>query len=69
MPSALYNRVHDVQMAARRLILLYGLGRFAAAGILSAIGLGLIDYLLRLHDPVARWLLSASFLVLLVASF
>src|SRR3954447_9569010 len=69
MPSPIYHRVHDVQVTASRLILLYGLGRFAAAGMLSAIGLGLIDYLLRLHDPAARWLLSASFVALVLGSF
>src|SRR5438477_2839177 len=69
MSSPLVNRVHDVQAAARRLMLLYGFGRFAAAGLLAAIGLGLIDYLLRLHDPVARWLISASFIALIVIGF
>src|SRR4051812_44044480 len=69
MTSPLHQRVHDVQVAARRLTLLFGLGRFAATVILSATGLGLIDYLLRIHDPVARWLISVSFAVLVAASF
>jgi hypothetical protein len=68
MRSLLVQRVHEVQSEARRLILLYGLARFVAASILTAIGLGLIDYLLRLHYPVARWLVSASFAVMIVAS-
>ena len=29
MPSPIINRVYDVQATARRLIVLYGLGRFA----------------------------------------
>src|SRR5262245_31119873 len=69
MPSPLVHRVYAVQLAARRLILLYGLGRFVAATVLAAIGLGLVDFLLRLHDPVARWLVSVAFVLLIVKGF
>src|SRR5262249_53647909 len=69
MPSPPVHRVYAIQSARHRLIFLYGLGRFAAAGVLTAIGLGLIDYLLRLHDPVARWLISVAFVALIITSF
>jgi hypothetical protein len=69
MPSPLLHRVHDVQAAAYRLTLICGLARFAAVAILSVIGLGLVDYLLRFHDPIARWLIPVSLLALLATSF
>src|SRR2546423_9963654 len=69
MSSSLLHRVQNVQAAARRLICLYGLARFAVASIVASVGLSFIDYLLRLHDPVARWLFFALFVALIVASF
>src|SRR5437870_1825082 len=69
MSSSLLHRVQNVHAAARRLICLYGLARFAVAGIVASVALCLIDYLLRIHDPVARWLICALFLGLISASF
>ncbi len=69
MHSPLLYRVHELRAAAYRLVLICGLARFASAAILSFIGLGLIDYLLRVHDPIARWLMSASLAMLLAISF
>ncbi|HMC09850.1 MAG TPA: hypothetical protein VKH44_01115, partial [Pirellulaceae bacterium] len=69
MSSSLPNRVQQVQTIASRLMLLHGLARFAAAVVLAITGLGLLDYLLRLHDPLARWLLSASLLATVIFAF
>ena len=69
MSSPLLHRVQKVQASARRLICLYALARLEVAVIAAAIGLCFIDYLLRLHDPLARWLVSASFVALIAASY
>jgi len=59
MSASLRQRVESVQRGARRLVWQYGLARFAAAVIALVLGVGLIDYLIRLHDPALRWLFSA----------
>jgi hypothetical protein len=59
MPHPLIDRVEQVQAAARRLRWRYALALSATAAMLAALGLGLFDYLLRPHDVLARWLLSA----------
>src|SRR5260221_6265812 len=69
MPPSLPNRVQQVQTAARRLMCLHGLARFAALLIFAMTSLGLLDYLLRLHDPLARWLLSAVLLAAAILAF
>ena len=69
MAHALQNRVEQVRAAGRRLLWWYALARFVAAVLLIAAGLCLIDYLLRLHDPLARWLLSSLAVALAVIAF
>ena len=69
MLSPILHRVHDVQLAARRLMYLHCTSRLATICLFAFVGLGLIDYALRLHDPVARWLLSAAFLDLVGTGF
>src|SRR6266487_3862794 len=69
MPPSLPNRVHQVQATARRLMCLHGLAWFAVAVVLAIISLGLLDYLLRLHDPLARWLLSVALLASAILAF
>src|SRR6476620_3617462 len=69
MTFSLQQRVARVGAAARRLRWVYGLARFGAAVLAIVVGLGLIDYLLRLHAPVARWLLSAVGVVLTIIAF
>ena len=69
MAHALQNRVEQVQAAGRRLLWWYALARFAAALLVIAAGLCSIDYLLRLHDPLARWLLSSLAVALAVIAF
>jgi hypothetical protein len=59
MAHALQIRVEQVRAAGRRLLWWYATARFAAAVLVLGSGLCAIDYLLRLHDPLARWLLSS----------
>jgi hypothetical protein len=69
MSQSLTHRVEQVQHAATRLTWLYGLARFATATLAAIIGLGLLDYLLRMHDPTARWLWSAAAAGLAMVAF
>ncbi|HMC09984.1 MAG TPA: hypothetical protein VKH44_01790, partial [Pirellulaceae bacterium] len=69
MSPSLPNRVQQVQTIASRLMFFHGLARFAVAVVLAITGLGFLDYLLRLHDPLARWLLSASLLATVIFAF
>lgn len=69
MTVSLQNRVARVQTAASRLTWMYGLARFAAVVVAILVGLALIDYLLRLHIPAGRWLLSVTAAMLAVVAF
>src|SRR5262245_40301735 len=69
MSHSLGHRVGKVQTAARRLLCLHGLARFVVATVLVVAALGLIDYGFRLHNPMARWLLSICAVALLGVAF
>src|SRR5262245_47446673 len=69
MSLRLIQRVEQVRTAARRLVWQYALSWFALAAVAIAAGMGLVDFLLRPHDPVLRWSLSATALVLLAIGF
>src|SRR6266436_9702485 len=69
MQHELAQRVESVRATATRLTWAYGLGRFAAATIATVVALGLIDFLLRLHDPASRWLFSTAAAALIVFAF
>jgi hypothetical protein len=60
MPHPLQQRVDAVERRVRRLRWCYGAACFllAAAAIIAAASLA--DYLLRLHDPGLRWILSLA---------
>src|SRR5262245_59858963 len=60
MSSQLQGRVESVRCGAQRLVRQYGLARFAAAALTLVLGGGALDYLFRIHNPAARWLLSLA---------
>ena len=60
MPHPLQQRVDAVQQRVSRLAWGYALGRlFLAIAAIVAVAI-LVDYLLRLHDPGLRWILSLA---------
>jgi hypothetical protein len=61
--------VDQVRRAARRLVWLHGLARFAAAVITVIVAAGLADYVLRREDLALRGLLSVVALGLVIAAF
>src|SRR5262245_29922614 len=69
MASVLLERVEQVESAARRLICLTGLVRFATCALAATVAIGLLDYWLRASDPWSRWVLSGLCWSLVVASF
>ncbi len=69
MAHALQNRVEQVRAAGSRLLWLYALARSLAAALAIVCGLCSIDYLLRLHDPLARWILSFLAIALAIGAF
>ena len=68
MPPSLDRRVQQVQRLAGRLVRIHGLAWFAAAAVAGLAGLAIVDYLLRLNDPAARWLISAAAAALVAAA-
>src|SRR5262245_4077671 len=60
MSRSLHQRVQQVQAQARRMLWQYGLARFGAALAAIVVGLGLLDYFLRPHDSLSRWILSLA---------
>src|SRR5215471_18848177 len=59
MGQSLSQRVAQVQTTARRLVWYYALARVTTVTVIVAVSICLVDYLLRPHDLVFRWLLSA----------
>ncbi len=60
MPHPLQQRVDAVERRVRRLRWLHAAGAFFLAALAIVAAASLVDYLLRLHDPGLRWMLSLS---------
>ncbi|MEX2174039.1 MAG: hypothetical protein WD872_06735, partial [Pirellulaceae bacterium] len=60
MAHPLESRVQVVRRRAIGLVRAHGVSLLLIATIAILVGFGLVDYLLRLHDPAARWMLSLA---------
>src|SRR3954454_2005859 len=69
MQHDLAQRVESIRVAASRLTWAYGLCRFGAAAIVTLVAFCFVDWLLRAHDPVLRWLFTAAAVAFLAAEF
>jgi hypothetical protein len=69
MTHPLQTRVAATSRQANRLLWQYGLCRFLAAAVALVAVIGVLDYLLRWHDPGLRWLVSVIALAGIGLSF
>ncbi len=62
MPHPLKQRIHQLRRRVRLMLALYGLSWVVSGVLLATLLLGLVDYLVRFHDPGIRLICSLAIL-------